>query len=183
MNMTKRKIFEIATQLFAEKGYEATSIEEITAVVGIAKGTLYYHFESKEELFKQLVKDGADFLKKSIDIKTRKVTDAKEKIKRIIIIQIKISKKFDKFMIMLFNQMWGNEERNRFVREKINEYIDKIRKVVEEAIEQKYFNSDNKSIITDLIFGQISCVLMRKLKDEEIDVEKLGEEYLKAILI
>ena len=40
-----------------------------------------------EELFNQLIKDGADFLKKSIDIKTRNVTDPIEKIKRIIIIQ------------------------------------------------------------------------------------------------
>ena len=49
MNKTKRKIFETSMKLFAEKGYDATSIEEITATVGVAKGTLYYHFSSKEE--------------------------------------------------------------------------------------------------------------------------------------
>ena len=43
MNKTKRKIFETSMKLFAEKGYDATSIEEITATVGVAKGTLYYH--------------------------------------------------------------------------------------------------------------------------------------------
>ena len=42
-------------RLFAEKGYENTSIEEITATVGVAKGTLYYHFSSKEEIFDFLV--------------------------------------------------------------------------------------------------------------------------------
>ena len=36
MNKTKRKIFEIAMKLFAEKGYEATSTEEIPATVGVA---------------------------------------------------------------------------------------------------------------------------------------------------
>ena len=50
MNKTKRKIFETSMKLFAEKGYDATSIEEITATVGVAKGTLYYHFSSKEEM-------------------------------------------------------------------------------------------------------------------------------------
>lgn len=49
MNKTKRKIFETSMKLFAEKGYDATSIEEITATVGVAKGTLYYHFRVKKK--------------------------------------------------------------------------------------------------------------------------------------
>ena len=58
MNKTKRKIFETSMKLFAEKGYDATSIEEITATVGVAKGTLYYHFASKEEIFNFLIEEG-----------------------------------------------------------------------------------------------------------------------------
>ena len=48
MNKTKRKIFETSMKLFAQKGYDATSIEDITATVGVDKGTLYCHFSSKE---------------------------------------------------------------------------------------------------------------------------------------
>ena len=50
MNRTKRKIFQTAVELFAKKGYENTGIEEITAVAGFAKGSLYYHFKSKQDL-------------------------------------------------------------------------------------------------------------------------------------
>ena len=70
MNKTKRKIFETSMKLFAEKGYDATSIEEITSVVGVAKGTLYYHFSSKEEIFHFLVDEGMKLLQNSISIKT-----------------------------------------------------------------------------------------------------------------
>ena len=69
MNKTKRKIFETSMQLFAEKGYDATSVEEITATVGVAKGTLYYHFSSKEEIFKFLVEEGVKLIKNSVAIK------------------------------------------------------------------------------------------------------------------
>ena len=44
MNRTKRKIFNIAMKLFSEKGYDATSIEEITATVGIAKRNFILSF-------------------------------------------------------------------------------------------------------------------------------------------
>ena len=73
MNKTKRKIFETSMKLFAEKGYDATSIEEITATVGVAKGTLYYHFSSKEEIFNFLIEEGIKLLQNSIDIKTEKL--------------------------------------------------------------------------------------------------------------
>ena len=49
MNKTKRKIFETSMKLFAEKGYDATSIEDITATVGVAKERLYYHFLVKKK--------------------------------------------------------------------------------------------------------------------------------------
>ena len=67
-------------KLFAEKGYEATSIEEITATVGVAKGTLYYHFSSKEEIFNFLIEEGIKLLQNSIDIKTAKRENYIDKI-------------------------------------------------------------------------------------------------------
>lgn len=81
MNKTKRRIFEISMKLFAEKGYDATSIEEITAVVGVAKGTLYYHFSSKEEIFTFLIEEGMKLLQNSIEIKTSKRNSCIDKLK------------------------------------------------------------------------------------------------------
>ena len=63
LNKTKRKIFEESLKLFAEKGYDNTSIEDITENVGVAKGTLYYHFSSKEEIFLFLVQEGIKLCK------------------------------------------------------------------------------------------------------------------------
>ena len=88
MNKTKRKIFETSMKLFAEKGYDATSIEEITATVGVAKGTLYYHFASKEEIFNFLIEEGIKLLQNSVDIKTAKHSNYIDKIKAIVLIQI-----------------------------------------------------------------------------------------------
>lgn len=51
MNEKKRQIIEAAIRLFAQKGYHATSIQEIADTLGIAKGSLYFYFKSKEDLF------------------------------------------------------------------------------------------------------------------------------------
>ena len=51
----KQELLKIAYQLFVEKGYENTSIDEIIATAGIAKGTYYYYFPSKEATLEAVI--------------------------------------------------------------------------------------------------------------------------------
>lgn len=48
---TRGQLLAIATRLFAERGYEEASIEQVLAESGLSRGALYYHFRSKEALF------------------------------------------------------------------------------------------------------------------------------------
>lgn len=51
----KKELIKIAYELFITKGYENTSVDEIIAKAGIAKGTYYYYFESKEQMLEDVV--------------------------------------------------------------------------------------------------------------------------------
>ena len=55
---TKREILGAALELFSVQGYEATSIAQIAAAVGIRKASMYSHFGSKQEILDALVQDG-----------------------------------------------------------------------------------------------------------------------------
>lgn len=44
-------VLDAATGLFAERGYENTEVDAIAAAAGVAKGTIYFHFQTKEKLF------------------------------------------------------------------------------------------------------------------------------------
>ena len=49
--MTKQEILGRALELFTEKGYEGTGMDDIAKAVGIRKASLYYHFDGKESIF------------------------------------------------------------------------------------------------------------------------------------
>lgn len=51
----REEILNAAHTLFTTKGFQPTTMEDILKVVGIAKGTLYYHFPSKEQILKALI--------------------------------------------------------------------------------------------------------------------------------
>ena len=48
---TRVRVLEVATRLFAEHGYDGTSIEAVQASSGVSRGSLYHHFPGKEALF------------------------------------------------------------------------------------------------------------------------------------
>ena len=51
----KNEILDVAEQLFVEKGFDNTSTNDIINEIGIARGTLYYHFKSKEDILDTIV--------------------------------------------------------------------------------------------------------------------------------
>ncbi|MCF2717933.1 TetR/AcrR family transcriptional regulator [Paenibacillus sp. UKAQ_18] len=57
---TKEIIFNGALKAFSERGFNETNMEEIAKVCGIAKGTLYYNFKNKQELYIYILKMGME---------------------------------------------------------------------------------------------------------------------------
>lgn len=183
MNKTKRKIFETAMKLFAEKGYEATSVEEITATVGVAKGTLYYHFSSKEEIYNFLIEEGMKLLHNSIEIKTENLTDPIAKLKAIITIQLKVIMKYDEFITILLSQIWGTEPRHKHFRKYIYEYIDEIKAVIEEGIEKGVLKDCDSHLMAASVFGAICSAKIYKLENEqEIDINQVANSLLEHVI-
>ena len=57
---TRAQLLEVAAQVFADRGYRAATVDEIVAKAALSKGTFYWYFESKEELFAALLEERID---------------------------------------------------------------------------------------------------------------------------
>jgi AcrR family transcriptional regulator len=63
---TRARLYEAAVTLIAEQGFSATTVDEIAERAGVAKGTVYYNFKSKTELFEELLRYGVGLLTDSL---------------------------------------------------------------------------------------------------------------------
>jgi len=83
---TREKILTVATRLFGRYGFNKTSMDEIAKIARKAKGSLYYHFHSKEDLFTEVVKrEMANLREQLIVIIKNEKLSATEKLKQYII--------------------------------------------------------------------------------------------------
>ncbi|MGD9977948.1 MAG: TetR/AcrR family transcriptional regulator [Bacteroidales bacterium] len=65
---TRDSILSVANRLFSRFGFHKTSMDEIAKIARKAKGSLYYHFASKEDLFKEVIAKEMDNLKNQLAI-------------------------------------------------------------------------------------------------------------------
>ena len=183
MNRTKRRIFECAMKLFAEKGYDATSVEEITAVSGIAKGTLYYHFEKKEHILNMLLEEGMKLLKNSIEIKIRDCNNCIDKIKAVILVQVKVTVKYENFINLVFSEIWGKEEKNKKCRKCVFEYIKILEKIIQEGIEKEEFYDGNVQALASGVFGVTCSSLIYRMKiGEKTDIDNVYNGFVDTVV-
>lgn len=178
MNRTKRRIFDISMDLFAKKGYDATSIEEITSIVGIAKGTLYYHFSSKEEILDFLITEGMKLLKHSLELKSKIAITFEEKIHAMILVEIKVVDKYENLISLIMNEFCGDSKRNEKCRQCVYECVDVIEKVLIQGIQNGNIKECDTRAIAFEIFGIIcSGVMLRYENNKKIDMYQTAKKY------
>jgi AcrR family transcriptional regulator len=91
IDRTKESILSVADKLFSRFGFHKTSMDEIAKIARKAKGSLYYHFASKEELFKEVVSIEMINLKNQLSsIVNNPDLTSSEKVKKYLVTRMEV---------------------------------------------------------------------------------------------
>lgn len=111
---TKNNIFEVAGRLFKEKGYESTTVDEITREAGIGKGTFFNYFPTKEALLMDFVQQKEELVYDLVLKEMKKNTSVREKIKNVLVLVAKSNerdKELTKQFVFEHMRRYGYDER------------------------------------------------------------------------
>ena len=111
---TKNNIFEVAGRLFKDKGYDNTTVDEITKEAGIGKGTFFNYFPTKEALLQDFVKQKEELVFDLVKDQSTRNISTKEKIKNILVLVAKSNEKdreLTKLFVFEHLKHYGHEER------------------------------------------------------------------------
>ena len=95
-------------------------------------------------------------------------------IRAVMVVQLKVMRKYDEFITILLSQIWGNEPRHQQFRKYIYQYMNVIETFIKEGIDKGVFRECNTRLIAEMLFGTICPLKIYKIENiEEFDVEKI----------
>ena len=174
MTKTKNLIFESAIKIFSESGYRGSTMDDIATNAGLAKGTLYYHFASKEEIFNFIVEEGLKILQNQvIEIQDINIGPI-EKLIKICRIQLTFLYGYTNFFKVVMSQLWGNENRQNELRQKLRKYISEIEINIKGAMENGQIKKGDTELIAFQFFGSLcSSAIYESIHIEKINLEDI----------
>ncbi|MFI7518329.1 TetR/AcrR family transcriptional regulator [Micromonospora globbae] len=131
---TRQRLFEAAVELIAEQGFSATTVDDIAARAGVAKGTVYYNFESKTVLFEELLRHGIGLLTAEFRAAVAALPP-REAVAALVRAELEYIRRYRAFAQLLLSEMWRtNREWQQTLRLLRGEAIEVIAETVRAGV-------------------------------------------------
>ena len=172
-------IVSAAARVFRTKGYHAATVRDIAEEVGILKGSLYHHFESKEALLYLVVKEPIAQLYRTIAEIAVAKAPASEKLRRAISAHLEA---FDRHYPHLFVYLREREAVKRRFREKIGfspkEYERCWQQILREGIESGEFRPDlDIQVASYGLLGMLNWLYKWYDPKGRLSVQEVAEQF------
>jgi AcrR family transcriptional regulator len=174
-------IFDAAVEVFAEYGFERAKVDDIAMKAGIAKGTIYYHFKSKEELFVALMNEGLEKMLDHARTEMEQAGPPQEQLRRMLAAQVRFLIGHGTFTKLLLTEVWGSKERQQAFRSRIRQYIDLIEQVLRRGTEQGIFHLPHPNETAASVFGAVGVAVLHTIYRCQDQSEQMEAEIPKII--
>lgn len=156
------RILKAAVKVFARNGFHATRVSEVAKAAGVADGTIYLYFKSKEELLVSLFEDRVSKLLAFMQDSLPKLPSAPERLRAVIDMQLGLlegERELAEVITVILRQ--STRLMKEFAAPKFLAYLDAIATIVQEGQAAGDFRQDvSPSIAARAVFGALDGITL-----------------------
>jgi AcrR family transcriptional regulator len=182
------EIYRAAALLICEKGYDATSMNDIAEAVGLTKAGVYHHIEGKRDLLFRIMNFGMDELDEYVIFPARAVADAESKLRGIIANHVRLitnhitPQGYNPVPIVVEETGGLTPEHRRKIDQRKRAYFVLIRDTLEQLKKEGKLREVDVTVATFSLLGSILWLSRWYLPDGRLAPEQIVEEISKITL-
>jgi AcrR family transcriptional regulator len=178
------EVYEAALRLFREKGYHATSMQDIAGVVGLYKGSLYHYIGGKEDLLIQVFERAMGALLAEVErIASDPAARPTAQLRAIILAHVRaVATNLDALTVYLHEwRALGGESLAR-VRAQRERYVELVNAVVERGLAVGEFRSSDARIATLGLLGMCNWLCQWYQPGGRLSPSEIAERFADLVL-
>jgi AcrR family transcriptional regulator len=187
----KQHIISHAMQLFADKGFEATSIRDLAKVADVNVAMVNYYFGSKEKLMEAIIEEKAAYMKDRIEELNANTSISEiDKVNALIEDYVNRIVSNPNFHKLLYKELMGSnrEYLNQILTNTFARNTKNFAKIIDSGIKKKVFKKVDSVLTVASIVGSITQIMMSKnmcnqLMEKPQDYEPYTDEAFKKRLV
>jgi TetR/AcrR family transcriptional regulator, cholesterol catabolism regulator len=181
MSARREELTRIAARLFAERGYQGTSLADLAGELGVQKPSLYHHIASKEDLLWEVASNGAEAFHQALD-GVPADAPAAERIRLALRAHLAVvAQQLD--VATVFVREWRyleGDRRDRFLAER-RRYEERVRALFRDGVESSELRTDLDVSTAALLFLSAANWAYTWLR-AEADTDALADRLFAALL-
>jgi TetR/AcrR family transcriptional regulator, cholesterol catabolism regulator len=179
--MPSNKQMEIAlaaVKLFEQKGYHATSVQDIADEVGLQKGSLYHYIHSKEDLLLQIAHQAITEFNQRLERIIDTNIPAREKLVQAIENHLTVSVSNLQTTTVLLREAFSlGENQHQVIQELTDKYVDLWTKIIQEGNERGEFAVEQPKVAALAILGSCNWVYRWYKTDGRLSAKEIAEVF------
>jgi AcrR family transcriptional regulator len=173
-----------ATRLFAERGYDRTSVQEIVEAAGVTKGALYHYFGSKDDLLHEIYGRVLRLQTDRLNAIAARSTPVRERLAEaaadVVVTSIQ---NLDDTKIFFRSMHQLSPEKQKAVRAERRHYHETFRSLVEEGQRDGHFRPEPRpDLVVDFFFGSVHHLGTWYHADGPLAAEQVASEFSDLLL-
>ena len=179
-----RRLLTVATRLFAEQGFETTSVQQIVDAAGVTKGAMYHYFGSKDdllyEIYARVLRVQTARMEQAVDsdlpIEQRLHQVAADVVATTVA-------NLDDTVIFFRSMHLLSADKQAEVRAQRRRYHERVRQLITEGQQAGVFVRDKPAeLVVDFYFGAVHHLGTWFRQDRELTGEEVGEHFADLLL-
>ena len=181
--MTRKGILEAAARIFSEKGFHATSMQDIADAVHLQKASLYYHFSSKQEILVAILDQALDIINNRLETVRLQSLSADEKLRQAMVSYMQTIAENQNLAAVLLLEMRSLDPELKTRQASRREKFESVwNELIIEGKQQGIFNNVDPSLTGRAILGVMNWTVTWFRRDGARSAKEIANLYANLLL-